>query len=65
MDHIEFEDGGQIPSYIMHDSNSPWMVRMVIKISGNSLSEKTATYVLLVIGIVCLLAALIILRATF
>lgn len=65
MDHIEFEDGGQIPSYVMRDSNSPWMVRLIIKVSGNSLSEKAATYVLLAIGIVCLLAAFIILRATF
>lgn len=65
MDHIEFEDGGQIPSYVMRDSTSPWMVRTVIKISGNSLSEQAATYILLTIGILCLLAAALILRATF
>lgn len=66
MDHIEFDDGGgQAPSYLMRNSSAPWMVRMVVKLSGDTVTEKAANYILLAIGIVCLLAALIILRATF
>ena len=65
MDHIEFDDGGQTPSYLGRNTSTPWMVRMVINLSGNSLTEKSANYVLLAIGIVCIVASLIILRATF
>ena len=65
MDHIEFDDGGQTPSYLMRDTSTPWMVRMVIKLSGDSLTEKAANYILLIVGVVCLLASFVILRATF
>lgn len=65
MDHIEFDDGGQTPSYLGRNTSTPWMVRMVINLSGNSLTEKSANYVLLAIGIVCIVASFIILRATF
>ena len=65
MDHIEFDDGGQTPSYLGRDTSTPWMVRTVIKLSGNSLSEQAANYVLLTLGIVCLLLSFIILSVSF
>lgn len=65
MDNIEFDDGGQTPSYLLHDTSTPWMVHTIIKLSGNALTEKSANYVLVSFAIICLLLSLIILATSF
>lgn len=61
---VEFDEGGSLP-YRMRGDTSPFMVRMIIKLSGGSLSPHAANYVLIGVGVLCITLSILILRATF